>query len=817
MGLVIDLTREEGARILKENFLLYDEVKKLEELIENILKIHENKDQKQEKKDEEVKEFFATNIFISGSRGTGKTSILLTLRKNLVKNKKNIEIIDPIDLSVNYTGIVFYILSYFKEKIEESFKPTDCCSSSKLEELFDKLVNNFPKFLKCFCNSDCSFLCNEELEILLDQHEITFLKTFFEFIEYILENKTLVLILDDIDLIPEPKILLRTILELAVFLNHPKIIIIGAGDIENLKLRLLNALKSINFYNHKENGNDGEFTKLYESMVLALIDKIFPITNRINLSKITPHLLEKISIKVEDSNGKIRNIKLQDFLKEHPTFGFFSGNYENFFNNTIKYLLSDISLREFVQVLRAINKQINKIKQNHTQNKSLKVKDILVSKVLLNLYFEDFIVNLKTDFDVEIEIKNENRNISLGYSMASGNNFFIRDLEEANFEAFVSFLHFIREIIVKTNLDYLEGKKSILSVIYTYNPKLAYLFQLWGWEINLYLKGHIYFYPLVYLVFLFIQGSHKNYFERRESEYIPKLRELIDNLLSSISTKENLYIHLSIILGETVKSMQYLPKFYRNTLLFNLDVKNVNNYYPILKFFKGFILITKLGNTQTLDENWIVDFYNYKTLSEFENGQEEPGRESGSIVGDLKRNLEYLLSIEQVNILNESFKLLTLRELDSLSLAYFRGWETRVRREGLIEIYRKSIYYLIPFYVFTIFYIERGLPDKLFTILNNLFRRIQETTNEQSLEIILNEFISRIQDENLKNILILFIPFILFSSASGRPQLNNPTRSIIQNILQEPSAEDKNIEESLKRRLKELINKAFLDIQMNNN
>ena len=28
------------------------------------------------------------------------------------------------------------------------------------------------------------------------------------------------------------------------------------------------------------------------------------------------------------------------------------------------------------------------------------------------------------------------------------------------------------------------------------------------------------------------------------------------------------------------------------------NVKNVNNYYPILKFFKGFVLITKLGTVK---------------------------------------------------------------------------------------------------------------------------------------------------------------------------------------------------------------------------
>jgi Cdc6-like AAA superfamily ATPase len=296
MGVVLDLTREEGARVLEEDLLLYNEAENIKELIKKFL------DLKTPNKDRDIIEFFATNIFVSGGRGTGKTSILLTLEKELREEAENkCEILPIINLSVNYTGIIFYLLSYFKSKVEEEFKPTSCCSSSELWELLDKLINNFPKFLKCFCNNDCSYLCNEELEILLDQHEIKFLENFYKFLDEILDSKHLILILDDIDLIPDSKILLRTFLELAVFLNHPKIIIIGAGDIENLKIRLLKALKKNIGDNNRENPND---EKLYEEMVLALIDKIFPINNRIFLQKISPHILDKLKLKISADSGK---------------------------------------------------------------------------------------------------------------------------------------------------------------------------------------------------------------------------------------------------------------------------------------------------------------------------------------------------------------------------------------------------------------------------------------------------------------------------------------------------------------------------------
>ena len=116
--------------------------------------------------------------------------------------------------------------------------------------------------------------------------------------------------------------MLRTFLELAVFLNHPKIIIIGAGDIENLKIRLLKALKKNIGDNNRENPND---EKLYEEMALALIDKIFPINNRIFLQKISPHILDKLKLKISSDFEEEKDFK--EFIKEHPTFGLMDENY----------------------------------------------------------------------------------------------------------------------------------------------------------------------------------------------------------------------------------------------------------------------------------------------------------------------------------------------------------------------------------------------------------------------------------------------------------------------------------------------------------
>jgi hypothetical protein len=118
-------------------------------------------------------------------------------------------------------------------------------------------------------------------------------------------------------------------------------------------------------------------------------------------------------------------------------------------------------------------------------------------------------------------------------------------------------------------------------------------------------------------------------------------------------------------------------------LIFNLDVKNVNNYYPILKFFKGFVLITKLGTVETQEDSnniWIIDFYNYKTLGELENELDSNDNDkSNNVIEILKKNLTEILEIvNSSNFSNVPINTkLTLQDLNFLSLAYHKGIETQ--------------------------------------------------------------------------------------------------------------------------------------------
>jgi len=115
--LILDLTRPEGARILEEDYFLYQYVEKVKSIVNDFL----NYDG-----EEDTIEFFSTNIFINGSRGAGKTSVLLTVYKEL-KSWKDLLVLPIIDLSTNVQSILIYLLSFFKKYYYEKLDSETCC------------------------------------------------------------------------------------------------------------------------------------------------------------------------------------------------------------------------------------------------------------------------------------------------------------------------------------------------------------------------------------------------------------------------------------------------------------------------------------------------------------------------------------------------------------------------------------------------------------------------------------------------------------------------------------------------------------------
>ena len=247
VGKVIDLTKLDGAHSLGKDFstfVLGDEIKEaLEKLLEAV-KQGENLSGKEG--------YTANNIFIDGRRGSGKTTVLLTLKeileKELYRKEKNknwipeglerysFKVVDSVvDTSVNTASITFYFLGWLKKQIEENYE-----SDFKLNEQLHRTIKLFPDYLKS-CEKTClDMSIDGDIEEKLDQSDLNFRKELFKLIDLFLEKESygekafIVLFMDDLDISFPPERIQKILTEVFMFLSHPKLIIISAGNYKNL-------------------------------------------------------------------------------------------------------------------------------------------------------------------------------------------------------------------------------------------------------------------------------------------------------------------------------------------------------------------------------------------------------------------------------------------------------------------------------------------------------------------------------------------------------------------------------------------------------
>jgi len=372
---IVDLTREEGARVLEKELYLYSIVQKVKSKFERVVN----------SKGISVEEFYSNNFFVDGKRGTGKTSVLLTLKKELLegneKGKWDIEVLETINLSVNQTGILFYLLSHIKSMIENCPKnfPLDIKEGS-IYDLLSKVMAGYPYFLKCFKEDSFKKVCEMEMEELLDSLEGDFLHNFKKLIKAYkaVYGKDIVIILDDVDLIQDGKLLYKTFVELAVFLSIEHIHVIAAGDLDNVYKILEVTIKE-----------SSETAETAETIAQSFIDKVFPLPNRFKLKSLSIVDLMSLKLKVREDGNESKDLRLLDFLSQHPTFEILRRQSENL----IFYLFEGFPLREFVQVLRSINERIDVIKDRRKQG--IVIEDLAVSNIFSKFSFFNYYTDLE--------------------------------------------------------------------------------------------------------------------------------------------------------------------------------------------------------------------------------------------------------------------------------------------------------------------------------------------------------------------------------------------------------------------------------------
>jgi hypothetical protein len=316
--IIIDLDSSTSAKSFKkdkgkkesiQSLIHYEEFKRVENFVNDAITRAKNvKDLTGEKDADEL--FEHNTISVSGSRGSGKTSFLLSIRDHFRHDTDNIEVPGVIDPTlIEDKGHIFLnVLSLLSDLMNKGFTQRECrndphiLSDKKIWDLkLQKLAEGIPSINGVDSNiqgwHDAQFVMKTGLSHVKAARELR--KHFSILIDAVLKElkkDALLLIFDDIDVDSSKGWqLLET---LRKYCTSPKLITIISGD-EKLYLNLVRQQKWLGFGSeivkyeatHAPNGAEkwGYFNDIVTDLSGQYLQKILPTRYRIHLNT----LLEK--------------------------------------------------------------------------------------------------------------------------------------------------------------------------------------------------------------------------------------------------------------------------------------------------------------------------------------------------------------------------------------------------------------------------------------------------------------------------------------------------------------------------------------------
>ena len=789
--MILDLTKPEGAKVIDENLFLYQYVKKVKEKIDEFLSYNDSEENI-------TKEFFSTNIFINGKRGTGKTSVLLTVYNELKTDdsyRKSLEVLPIIDISTNFQSVLIYLLSYLKRYYSEKLETEACCEKN-LYELLYKLEINFPILLKCICSSACEVICKEELHILLERNEINFLEELGTFISSFLKKigkNKLVILIDDFDIPYDSKAIIRLLIELGVFLNHKDVIIIGAGDIDNLYTRLKGLLKE---ETKLDKNNDN-----LESLVRSYVEKIFPLRNIITLNLIDIYFIaNNVEIKWNNNNNNNAYGKLEDFLRRHPLL---RKIFDMGYKDSIYAILDKQPVRTLVQTLKSIDdriKTLEKFANNNNQN--IFLKDVLISDVFISLALSEkhYVNTLETNVNIKVKVNMQNNEINIDIDHDNEN---WKNLYQQVWKIFKSFNEFLNNLfndnfngfIWRNLTEFRNYRFRFLDLVKVYNIRLYGALYIWMMEIFVYLGW--YAVPLFMIVWNIIYGLPIILFklfnvEQRDDEALFSAKDFFNivNLDNFVEFDNS----LNLIDHELREAK--VSKDYKRFILFGKAFRYIRKGALQLHFYRFFLnlfislfhpyLINNLTKRERYD--LIIDYFSYG----YDIGQELEEKETLEKIWETyEKKLEYLREFQET--LREFMELEPLTFDKVIFSLILRSKDKIFRERNYGNLYKKIFILLFPFVEFVSIlnyglYIEwrseifkKGLlefkEDNLIeAIEENLIKAIEneknfkekikpiESISEKNVDKLLKDLQNLLKDtqDNEERIEILFIISALY-------------------------------------------------------
>ena len=337
----------------------------------------------------------AGEYFISGSRGSGKTTILQTLKKALSSQKRFLVPDYTINLSFHDQNILNLIMICIEENI---LKQDLICKS---------IANKFKKIK----NKMASDIKNPGFKSDFNQFIDDYLKW--------MKKDVLILFVDDLDLIPKNQII-SFLKSVNHYLYASNIKLFCFGDWENVIRKLKHYSKECN---HKD-----------YSIVSSFHEKVFPSSGITKIKQLDFNQLSKLNIPVKtEKNTHLNEIKpFFEVLKMKNRL--FSVLGENHF--IFKTLFSYLNLRQLNQFILKLEIK-SKNNETHYYPPDHNLSDIFYSI----LHSEEFQLDYSTTEESNHSIKNSKTEFKKTIEI------FIKKLEDKSidskkiqFESFFSFL-----------------------------------------------------------------------------------------------------------------------------------------------------------------------------------------------------------------------------------------------------------------------------------------------------------------------------------------------------------------------------------------
>lgn len=387
--IVIDLVKSMNSRSFERSEIIHQaEFNKVLELIDHKIKHLDKND------DSQVR--FNDTITILGSRGSGKTSFLMSVLKNY-KNNDDVEVIELIDPTlIEEKGHIFLtLISLIQAKVENVINKKECnpcCKDYQLRKCWEnelkKLAAGLPSIdietTSLYANwDDPEHVMKKGLEAVkaAKELELNFNILVYEALR-ILNKKAFLIAFDDIDInFNNGWKVLETIRK---YLTSPKIITVLSGDIK-LFSKAIRKQQWINFGEEllKNEGERLNKMEKYDELVTEIegqyMQKIMKAPYRIHLSTIGEMINNndihiKILAKEEETETKQKSKEyIYNYYKERLNVLGLQNKYEIHSVNT--YLLG-LPLRTQIQLL----KQFEDVKNKDNKNLDiLNITDAFVS------------------------------------------------------------------------------------------------------------------------------------------------------------------------------------------------------------------------------------------------------------------------------------------------------------------------------------------------------------------------------------------------------------------------------------------------------